>query len=194
MKRVNLMTDASRFRSEARVYLRWWSWGLAALLAVLAPISIWRWQATRTARAASEAMEASYEPIRRLVKLNRDLRNDAGMLLKNQQLELELSRHRPVSALLKVVSAAAAESHGQLFIEHLAITKHAPNGNTTTLAKDSGSQEKLVIDAAATASYDMAPFVEALKKEPIKTVKVVSNAAPLPQDKEKKMFKVECTF
>jgi hypothetical protein len=194
MKRVNLMTDASRFRSEARVYLRWWSCGLVALLAVLAPISIWRWHATRSARASCEAMEASYEPIQRLVKLNRDLRNDAGLLLKSKRLELELSRNRPASALLKVVSEAAAESHGQLFVEHLAISKHAPNGDTTTLAKDGGGEEKLVIDAAATASYDMAPFVEALKKEPIKTVKVVSNAAPLPQDKEKKTFKVECTF
>jgi hypothetical protein len=194
MKRVNLMTDASRFRSEARVYLRWWSCGLVGLMSALAPLSIWRWQATRSARAACEAMEASYDPIRRLVTLNRDLRNDAGELLKSERLELELAQNRPASALLNVVANAVAESNGQLFIEHLAITQHAPNGNTTPVAKEGAGEEKLVIDAAAVAAYDIAPFVEALKKEPIKTAKVLSDGAPSPQDKDKKVYKLECTF
>jgi hypothetical protein len=193
MKRVNLMTDASQFRSEARVYLRWWSFGLLGLVAALAPVSIWRWEATRRARAECDAREASYAPIRRLVKLNRDLREDAGRFVKDERLELELSRNQPMSALLNVVSAAAAESRGQLFVEHLAITKHAPHGDVTT-SNAAATEEKIMIDAAAMAAYDIAPFVEALKKEPIKTVKVLSDLAPSPKDKDRKAYKLECTF
>jgi hypothetical protein len=195
MKHVNLMTDAARFRTEARVYLRWWSAGIVALAAALAPIAIWRRQEAHSARAACEAMEAGYDPICRLVKLNRDLRLEAAALVKNRRLELELSRSRPMSALLKVVSAAAAESDGQLFVESLAINEHAPGDVAPPPPAGAAvGEEKLVIDAVALASYDIAGFVEALKKQPVKSVKVLSDAVFSPQGGDRKSYKVECIF
>jgi hypothetical protein len=139
-------------------------------------------------------MEAGYDPICRLVKLNRDLCTEAAALVKNRRLELELSRSRPTSALLKVVSAAAAKSDGQLFVEHFAINEHAPGDLAPPPAGAPAGEEKMVIDAVALATYDIAGFVEALKKQPVKSVKVLSDAVSSPQGGDRKSYKVECIF
>jgi hypothetical protein len=52
----------------------------------------------------------------------------------------------------------------------------------------------MTIEAAATATYDIVRFTEALQKAPIKTVKVVSDVVTSPGGGDRKNYKVECTF
>jgi hypothetical protein len=194
-RHVNLMTDSAKFRTAARLHLRWWGVSLAGLMVMLTPLTLMRWEEATKARKAHEAMESSYEPIRRLVKINRELRDEAVGLVKNDRLELELSWNRPVAVLLGVVSAAAAESSGQLYVEHLEIKDRPPGGGAPpTSAANPSAEQRLHIEAAATTAYDIVTFVEALRKAPIKSVKVTSDAIISVDGKDHKKYTLECTF
>jgi hypothetical protein len=186
------MSEAARFRAAAGVRARRWALALGVAVTVMAPLSIIRWEESRTVRNEHEAMEASYEPIRRLIQLNRDLRTQAVALVTDEKLALALSRRRPVTTLLGVASAAAAETRGQLYIEHLSLTQ-LPPGDATSVASNDGSN-RLVIEAAATLSYDIARFVEALQKAPIASVKVTSDVVVSQNGIDRKNYTIECTL
>jgi hypothetical protein len=184
------MSDAARFRVAARVRARRWALALAAAFTVMAPLSIFRREELRTLRNEHEAMEASYEPVRRLVQLNRELRSQATSLVTDEKLALSLSRRRPVTTLLGVASAAAAETRGQLFIEHLSLTQQ-PAGDDASSTPNAGSN-RLVIEAAATLTYDIARFVEALQRAPIASVKVTSDVVVSQNGIDRKNYTIEC--
>jgi hypothetical protein len=194
MKRyANLMTTSAVFRTAMRLHVRRWSLALGVLAVALAPIAAIRWEEARQARQEREAKEASYEPMRRLVQLNRDLRAEAGKLVKDERLELELSCRRHVSSLLTVVVAAAEESQGQLFVQHLQIHPNLPQG-AAPLNAAASAEQKMVIEAAATLTYDVARLVEGLRKDPIKSVKVTSDVVVSQDGKDHKKYTVECLF
>jgi hypothetical protein len=189
---INLMSSGARFRTAARVRLRRWALALAVMVTVLAPLSIIRWDESRKTRNEHEAMEAGYEPIRRLIQLNRDLRTQAAALVGNERLALELSRRHPATTLLGLVGAAAAESRGELFIEHLTLTQLPPGVGAAPTP--TGAREQMVIEAAATLTYDIAGFVESLQKAPIASVKVVSDVVVSQDGMDRKNYTIECTL
>jgi hypothetical protein len=190
MKRyVNLMSPAAQFRSLAGRRLRRWGTALAILALVLAPAAITSRAEGGRVRREHEALEALYEPVRRLNALNRQLRIEATNLVRDEQLVLELSRERPTVALLGVVSTAAAGSDGQLFIEQLSVIQRPPGA-----AAEGAGQQRLVIDAAAPLAYDVATFVEALHQAPVTAVKVVADEVVSKNGLDRKNYTLECAY
>lgn len=184
---VNLMSEGARFRVAARVQLRRWALALVGAVAVLAPVAAWRWQEARRVRQEHEALEASYEPIRRLNTTNMALRTDAAALIRDDRLPLELSRKRPVATLLGIVGAAVATSKGELFVEHMRLVQ-------SPLGAASPSKGRLIIEVASTLTFDVANFVDALKVAPIVEVKVASDQLVSQDGVDRKNYTLECLF
>ena len=189
MKRyANLMSDGARFRTAARISLRRWSLALVTGATLLTPIAGWHWQEWRRICHEHEALEASYEPIRRLNTLNQQLRTTAANLVRDERLPLELSSNRPVATVLGIVGNAARQSGGALYIEHIQLDL-APPGSEVAPAPD-----RLVIEAACTLKYDVANFVSALKTAPVAEVKIVTDELATKNGVDHKNYSVECVL
>ncbi len=186
-KYVNLMSEAAQFRTAARIYLRRWALALAVFVTALIPVATWRWQEARAVRQQHEALEASYKPIRTLTALNTQLRTAAVALVHDERLPLELAQKRPVASLLGIIAAAAAASNGELFIEHLHVAQAPPGAEAAQ-----PPQDRVIIETAATLTYDVANFVEALKVAPIASVKVVADEIVTENGVDRKSYHLEC--
>ena len=184
---VNLMSEGARFRTAARVRLRRWGLALAVSVTVLTPIASWRWQDARRIRQEHEALEASYEPIRRLNTANTELRTTAATLVRDERLPLALSRKRPVASLLGVISSAAATSNGELYVEHLNIAQSPPGPEGAPAAQD-----RLIVEVATTLTYDISDFTQALRIAPITEVKVASDDLVSENGVDRKNYTLEC--
>jgi hypothetical protein len=188
MKRhANLMSEAARFRVAARILLRRWAIALAATVALLAPITVWRWQECRRTRLEHEALEASYAPIRRLDEMNMELRNAATALVRDERLTLELSRRRPPTTLLGIVSAAAAATNGSVYIQSLNLSQSPPGASVP-----SGGQDMLTVEAACPPQFDIATVVDALKQPPFTEVKITSDDLSSADGVDRKTYTIEC--
>jgi hypothetical protein len=181
------MSEGARFRTAARIHIRHWTLALVATIVVLTPLAAGRWQEARRVRQEHEALEASYDPIRRLTTMNNELRSAAATLVRDDRMPLELSRRRPVGTLLGVVSAAAAASNGELYVERLHLAQ-APPGQPGAPA----AQDRLIVDVASTLTFDIANFVEALKVAPIADVKVASDELVEENGVDRKNYSLEC--
>jgi len=190
MKRyVNLMSERAQFRVTARRQLRRWMLALALLIGILVPLSGMRWREHCRVQREHEALEACYEPVKRLNALNVKLRNEATALVRDERIPLELSRSRPAAVLLGLASAAAAASQGELFIERLDIAQNTPRGESEPAVPG-----RMIIEVAATLTYDVAGFVKALHKAPIGEVKVTSDEVVTVDGIDRKNYIIECVL
>jgi hypothetical protein len=187
MKRhANLMTEGARFRAAARVLIRRWGVALAAGGTLLTPMAIWHWQECRRIRHEHEALEASYEPIRRLNSLNLQLRTTAAKLVGDERLALELAQQKPMTTLLAIVGEAARQSDGALYIQHVLIDVSPPD------AEGIRPPDRLQVEAASTLKYDVARFVEALHVAPISEVKITTDVLATTNGVDHKNYAVDC--
>jgi hypothetical protein len=182
------MTDGARFRTAARLLIRRWGLAVGTAATLVTPVAGWHWQECRTVRHEHEALEASYEPIRRLNAMNMQLRTAAAKLVSDERLSLELASQRPVATVLGIVGSAAKQSDGALYIEHIQLDIGAPGGDGIR------APDRLVIEAACTLKYDVANFVAALKTAPISEVKIVSDDMVTKNGVDHKNYTVECVL
>ena len=186
---VNLLSDDARLRWSARSSAFRWSLALAALLAILAPVTLSQWRETREVRRRHEALEARYAPIRQLSDESRQYRTEAVRLVTVDRSPLELSRERPLATLLSLASQAAAGSSGELYIEQLTLTQPAVGDDA-----DAPVERRLVLKATGTLAYDVANVVATLEHEPIKSVKVLSTETLAEDDVPRKTYTIECLY
>ncbi|HEX6963248.1 MAG TPA: hypothetical protein VF175_15380 [Lacipirellula sp.] len=187
MKRhVNLMTETARFRVGATMLTRRWALALAATIVLLAPLTIWRWQECRRIRQEHDALEATYEPFRRLELMNAELRTTATTLVRDERLPLELSRNRPTATLMGVVAAAVKATDGALYVEHLDVAQTPPGGDAAA------TPDRLLIDAVSTPQFDISTFTDALKRRPICKVKITSEDLITENGVDAKNYAIEC--
>lgn len=190
MKRhVNFMSETAQFRAATRRHSRQWAYALIAGALLLIPVGAVRWVEQTRVRHQHEAMEASYEPVRRLNAINGQLRNAAENLVRDERLVLELSRDRPMAALLGRVTRATEDSNGQLFVQRLTVSQSAPG-----LKMGNAGHGRVVIEAAATLTYDVSQFVESLKAPPLADVKVTSDLVIAENGVDRKNYVLECAF
>lgn len=174
---VNLMSEAALNRSAADRIVRGWLAIVGVCLLLVTPLSGWTWLCRQQVVQEHEALEARYEPIRRLAATNRELSQKAVALVRTERVPLELSRRRPVAALFSVIGEAIASTAGEAFIVHL------------TMARDSAAKPDavdpggvLTIDVVTTEGYDIAELVRELDQPPFRSVKVVSSEASVEAD------------
>lgn len=188
-KYVNLMTDVACYRNAARVTTRRWITAGAACLLIAAPTAFFKWEHCRQVSQEYDALEASYEPVRRLNGINMQLRTTAAALVRDNRLPLELSRRRPVTTLLGIASGAAAQSEGALFINHIEISQTPAGGDGAAQQAD-----RMTIEAACTLKYDIANFVAALTVAPVSAVKIVTDDLAVVDGIDRKTYTVECVL
>jgi hypothetical protein len=185
---INLMSDRAQFRAAAERLIRGWSLGIGAMILTIAPVAAWTWQARRGVAHEQEALEARYEPIRRLAAENRRLNAAAVQLVQSERTALELSQRRPVAALLAVIGEAVAEMEGNVFITRINLTQTPANVPGVV----SGGQ--LILEVSSVEGFDVARLVRALERPPLRAVKVLSSEADATGEVSHDRHSIECTF
>jgi hypothetical protein len=188
---VNLMTDRAQFRSEAERIARGWALAIGALLVALLPLGLWAWAECRQTVREHEALEAGYEPLRRLAGVNRTLAANAAELVKRERTILELSRERSALALLAVVNEAIEESRGAAVVDHIIITRNAA---IVGGASQAGVGGKMTLSASSTVSYEASRLSKSLDRPPFTAVKIVSSETAVEGETNLKHHVIECEF
>lgn len=185
---VNLMTDAAQFRAVARVRVRCWiaAWGVLVML--LLPLGASRWRTHRDVMQQHEALEAAYEPTRKLAQEIRTLRTEAKTMVEKQRIELELARVGSPAVLLGIASQAAKASQGEIYARQIDVTQYLPGGATAE------GRGRMVIKAAGTLPYDVTHFVDALDQAPFAGVSVLATEAVNQDGIDQKDYTVECLY
>jgi hypothetical protein len=186
---LNLMSEAAMNRSAADRIVRGWLIVVGLCLLVIMPLTTWTWLCRREVVREHEALEARYEPIRRLNATNRDLSQTAADLVRTERVPLELSRRRPVAALLNVIGEAIASTAGEAFIAHISLSRD-PTAKTD--AVDPGGV--LVIEVVTTEGYDIAELARELQRPPVKSVKVLSSEAAIVANVKSNKHSIECLY
>jgi hypothetical protein len=186
---LNLMSDAAVSRSAADRIMRGWLVVVGLFLLVITPLSTWTWLCRRDVVQEHEALEARYEPIRRLAATNRELSQNAAKLVRTERVPLELSRRRPVAALLNTIGEAIASTGGEAFIVHFSLSRD-PAAKTD--AVDPGGL--LIIEVVTTEGYDIAELARALHQPPFKSVKVLSSEAAIEANVKNNKHSIECVY
>jgi hypothetical protein len=186
---VNLMSERAQFSAAARRVALGWALALAATVLGLLPLGAYAWQHRRSTVVEQETLEAQYEPIRQLSNDIRRLRAEAEALVFAERTTLELARDRPTATLLALVSAATADSQGELFLKRLTITQ------TPVRSVDgSNDDERVALEASSSVSYDVQRFVKALQRQPLVEVKVLSTETAATDSGSRKIYGVEATY
>lgn len=185
---VNLMTEQARNRTAAQRLIRSWALVLGAMIAAATPLGAWAWQRRSGVMQIQQALEAKYEPMRRLAAENRRLTVAAAQLVKNERITLELSRERPAATLLQVIGEAVAAADGNVFVERISAV-HQPLAEAG--AETAG---RVVIDVTCVEGYDVARLAFALKRPPLRAVKVVSSESGSAGEHTVDRHSLECEF
>ena len=185
---INLMTERAEFLAATRRLVCLWGLALAGVLMVAAPLGAWAWMGRRGVVFEHEALQARYEPIRRLAEANRRLSAEATRLVHNEQVTLTLSRRRPVAALLAAVGEAVAATNGDVFVERVSLARDAA---AKPEAVDPAGT--VILDVVTIEGYDISLLAKSLTSEPFASVKVVSSEA-VPGDVARNKHVIECAY
>jgi hypothetical protein len=186
---LNMMSEAALNRSAADRIVRGWLVVTVLALLVVTPLTTWTWLCREKVVQEHEALEARYEPIRRLAASNRELSEKAVDLVRTERVPLELSRRRPVAALLKVIGDAIASTAGDAFIVHLSMARDPA---AKPEAVDPGGV--LTIEVVTTEGYDIAELVRRLDQPPFNSVKLLSSEAAVEADVKTNKHAVEFRY
>lgn len=174
---LNLMSEAAVNRSAADRIVRGWLVVMALVLLIVTPLTMWTGLCRQRVVQEHEALEARYEPIRRVAATNRELSQKAVELVRSERVPLELSRRRPVAALLNVIGEAIASTSGEAFVMHISMAR---DPTAKPEAVDAGGV--LTIEVVTTEGYDIAELVRKLDQPPFKSVKLLSSEAAVEAD------------
>jgi hypothetical protein len=185
---VNLMTQRAQYRSAADRIIHGWALINAVLLLAMLPLAAWTWIERRDMVRAHDALEAGYEPIRRLAGANRRLGAEAASLIDREEIALELSRSRPAAALIAAVADAVAEAQGAVFVEHFTLSHDAP------LSDPASRVGRLTLEVSGMLGYDASRLAKQLDRPPFTSAKIISsetvNDGPVPH----KAHVIQCEF
>ena len=183
---VNLMTERAKFIAAASRVSEAWAAAIGVLLLLMLPLGGWIWQRHGAVIRQHEALEASYEPIRRLAGVNRSVGSEAAALVEHEHVALNLARRRPLAALLGVVSEAIAETEGSAFIDgiHYAPAPVASPGEETPW--------RLTLEVTSAATYDISQLVDGLRRPPFTAVKILSSAPGSADGARRTTYVIEC--
>lgn len=126
---IDLMSSRARVRECTRTRLRQWSRILAAAVGLLALHGAITWWPVHTRSLQCAALEAQYEPLRRMKMDNKALARKIADTLDESQLELALSKQTPVVTLVGLVGQAVSNTQGKVFLDRLAYSQDETNNN-----------------------------------------------------------------
>ncbi len=186
---VNLMTERARLRTAAARVSRCWATIIGAMMFLAVPGVLWMWHERRQLIREHDALEASYEPVRRLAAANRVLAANAAEFIKREKLPLELSRKRPAIALVAHVSDAIAATDGAVYLDQIELNQRG----ATTTGSDK-TVDKLTLKASTLPHFEASRLVAALNRPPLAGVKIISSETVEEAGVSRKKYVIECKF
>ena len=190
MKRsLNLMSERSRKRVQARSCLRLWTRIFSAVMLVLTLGGFAQWRACHAEKLKQDASEAKYEPIRRLKSDNKRLRKQIATLEEAERIPLELAKHHPLLGIVGLATQTVAQQDQKLYLQQIKIQREPLVLDPTKKSKLSFAIQGLSIDSTAITRLadslrETGPFAE-VKLSTSKTSRVGKQA--------KQAFSIQCT-
>jgi hypothetical protein len=184
---VNLMTQPAQFRADAERIARVWILGIGALVLALVPFGLWQWRDRSQMVRENEALEASYEPLRRLAAANRALAAQATELVTRERDVLQLARQHSTLSLVSVVSDVIEASQGAAFVDHITITRDPAKGGLN-------GGGKLTLSAMSTLGYEASRLAKELDRPPFTAVKIESSETTADGGVVRKHHVIDCEF
>jgi hypothetical protein len=186
---VNLMTERALLRTAAARVSQCWAMIIGAMILLAVPGVLWTWRQRQAILREHDALEASYEPVRRLAAANRVLAASASDFVAREKLPLELARKRSVVALIAHVSASVAASEGAVFLERLELNQRGAGATEVGMSSD-----KLTLEASTSPAYETSQLIAALNRPPLSSVKIVSTETIEEGGASRKKYVIECKF
>jgi hypothetical protein len=186
---VNLMTERAQLRTAAARVSRCWAIIIGAMILLAVPGVLWVWHERQTIGREHAALEASYEPVRRLASANRALAASAADLVAHEKLPLELARKRPVVSLVAHVSDAVAATDGAVYLERIELNQRSPGAVQVDAKPD-----KLTLEASTLPHFEASRLIAALNQPPLTGVKIVSSETVDEAGVSRKKYVIECNF
>ncbi len=190
MKRsLNLMSERSRKRGQARNCLRLWPRILTAVMLVLTLGGFAQWRTCHAEKLKQDASEAKYEPIRRLKSGNKRLRKQIATLEEAERIPLELAKHHPLLGIVGLATQTVAEQDQNLYLQQIMIRREPLVLDPTKKSELSFAIKGLSIDSTAITRLadslrETGSFAE-VKLSTSKTSRVGKQA--------KQAFSIQCT-
>ncbi len=181
------MTPASRRRSAIRGGVR--TWIKIYLAAAVAMATAWAisWFDCSQAAATRAELEQHYTPIKELKTSSQNTKGQIDVLREREQTALALAVKRPTTALVTVVSAAARDSGGGVYVKNFDLRQSA------SMSGEASSQAVLQLRGLGQDDAAVAKFVENLRGGEVFTkVELKSTMAKRMNDTVVREFHVEC--
>lgn len=186
---VNLMTERAQLRTSGARVSRCWAMIIGAMILFAVPGVLWTWHERQTIVREHDALEASYEPVRRLAAANRVLAASAAEFVAREKLPLELARKRPAIALVAHVSAAIAATDGAVYLDRIELNQRGP-----ATADGDKTADKLTLEASTLPNFEASRLIAALNQPPLAGVKIVSSETIEEAGVSRKKYVIECKF
>ncbi len=153
-----------------------------------------QWRRERREAALLEAMEAQYRPIQKLQAANATLQAQIDTMHQRQAIALTLYEEKPLLALLGVVSRAARDNQGQVFIKQFHYGNHLQASQENEPA-DASNQvvSRLDLSGVGVDNVAVAQFAAAIRDMHLfKKVELKSSGTTQLGTMAAKSFKLEC--
>jgi hypothetical protein len=186
---VNLMTERAHLRTAAARVSRCWAMIIGAMILLAVPGVLWTWHEREKIIREHDALEASYEPVRRLAAANRVLAANATAFVTREKLPLELARKRPAVALVAHVSDAIAATDGAVYLDWIELNQHGP-----ATAGGENTADQLTLEASTLPHFEASRLISALNQPPLAGVKIVSSESIEEAGVSRKKYVIECKF
>ncbi len=195
MKRsLNLMSERSRKRGQARNCLRLWTRIFAGLLLVLTATGFAQWQVCHQEQQKRAAAEAEYDPIRELQAENRRLQKQIDSLHEAERIPLELAKHRPLLGLIGLATQAVAAQDGKIYLRQLEIEREPLVLKKAQNEKARKSKLRFALEGNSADSTAVTRLADTLRKTgPFADVKLSTNKVSHVGKQAQQAFAVQCT-
>jgi hypothetical protein len=195
---LNILPYALRRRQVVR--LRVFQWCFIWVVAAVAGSSIVYWTTYvpyRACMAHLQSHEREYAPLKKLETELGAMRAQIDDLQEREALALSLADDVPDLTLLGLISRAARQGAGSVYVEKMSLERKAEP--ETPDKKDDSAERKrrgvLTLRGAGLDNLSVARFVAALRdSELFETVELKSTGVKAARDTEARSYLVECVF
>jgi hypothetical protein len=180
---LNLMTDEDRRQQFVHGSKRLWIRILSTSLALMVLVAAAQWWQGRATGSQLRLLQERYTPLQTLKDECIRMRTEINAMRDTQQLTLRLVDTRPTVTLLGAISAAAATTNGEVYVEQLDL-QHA---ESTT------AQRTALVIGKGKDHTSIARFTAALRESDLfADVTLSSSDTSDALEEQARSFRIEC--
>ena len=195
---LNILPCALRRRQMVRLRLFQWCFIWAAAAAAASSTLYWtKYVPYQACQADLQARERKYAPLKKLQTELDAMRPQMDDLQKREALALSLADDVPDITLLGIISRAARQSDGSVYVKQLLLERKATLETPDEHGDSAGQKRRgvLTLHGAGVDNLSVARFVAALRDSGVfDTVELKSTGIEAATGTEARSYLVECAF